>query len=68
MEDEVEEGTDAVSTDRSRDDVDHARHHERVVQEVLTNDGGARAVEVHGCDIRRIVRDEEVTVDGRQHA
>jgi hypothetical protein len=35
--------------------VNHTRHHERVVQQVLADDGGTRSIEVHGGDIRGIV-------------
>ena len=42
----VEEG-DEVAGDAGDDGVDHAGHHERVVQQVLADDGGSRAVEVH---------------------
>ena len=39
-----------------------------MVEQVLTNDGGARAVEVDRSDIAGIVGDEEVAIDRRQHA
>ena len=42
-----------------------ARHHERVVQDVLTDACRTGTVEVNGCDYGRIVRDEEVTVYSR---
>ena len=57
----VDEG-DEVAGDAGNDSVDHTRHHERVVEQVLADDGGARAVEVYGSDIRGIVGDKEVTV------
>ena len=64
----VVQESDEVAGDAGYDGVDHTRHHERVVQEVLADDGCSRAVEVHGGDIRGIVGDEEVTVDRGQHA
>ncbi len=63
----VEEG-DEVAGNAGDHGVDQTGHHERVVQEVLADDGSARAVEVHGGDIRRIVGDEEVAIDRGQHA
>ena len=57
----VEEG-DEVAVDAGNDSVDQTGHHERVVEQVLADDGGACAVEVHGSDIRGIVGDKEVTV------
>jgi len=50
----VEEG-DEVAGDAGDDGVDHTRHHERVVQQVLADDGGSRAVEVHRGNVRGIV-------------
>ena len=39
-----------------------------MVQEVLTDDSGTRTVEVHGSNIRRIVGDEEVSVNRWEQA
>ena len=58
----VEDG-DEVAGDAGDDGVDHTWHHEGMVQQVLADDGGAGAVEVHGGDIRGIVGDEEITVN-----
>ena len=63
----VEEG-DEVAGNTGDHGVDHTGHHERVVQEVLADNGCARAVKVHGSDIRRIVGDEEVAIYRGQHA
>ena len=52
-----------VCDDSRGRDADEPRHHERVVEQVFADDGGAGAVEVDGGDIRRIVRDEEISVD-----
>ena len=62
----VEEG-DEVAGDAGDDGVDHTRHHERVVQQVLADDGGSSAVEVHRGDIRRIVGNKEVAIYRGQH-
>ena len=35
--------------------MNQTRHHERVVQQVLTDDGSARAVKIHRGNIRGIV-------------
>ena len=50
------------------DDADEARHHERVVEQVFADDGGAASVEVHRGNITGIVGDEEIAVDRRQYA
>ena len=50
----VEEGDD-VAGYASHDGVYQTGHHERVVQQVLADDGRSRAVEVHRGDIRGIV-------------
>ncbi len=63
----VEEG-DEVAGDAGYRGVYQTGHHERVVQQVLADDGGTRSVEVHGGDIRGIVGDEEVAVDRGEHA
>ena len=63
----VEEG-DEVAGDAGDDGVDHAGHHERVIQQVLADDGGAGAVEVDRGDVRGIVGDEEVAIDRWQYA
>ena len=47
--------SDEVTGDAGHERVNHARHHERVVQQVLADDSSARAVEVHRGDIRGIV-------------
>ena len=47
--------SDEVTSDAGHERVNHTRHHERVVQQVLADDGSARAVEVHRSDIRGIV-------------
>ena len=62
----VEEG-DEVAGDTGDNGVHQTRHHERVVQQVLADDGSARAVKVHCGDIRGIVGDEEVAIDRGQH-
>lgn len=62
----VEEGDD-VAGYAGHDRVYQTGHHERVVQQVLADDGRSRAVEVHRGDIRGIVGDEEVTVDRGQN-
>ena len=53
-----------VGYNRTCDHTDQTRHHETVVEQVLANHGCARPVEVHRRNIRGIVGDEEVTVDG----
>ncbi len=63
----VQEG-DEVAGDAGHKGVDQARHHERVVQQVLADDGSARAVKVHRSDIRGIVGNEEVAVYRGEHA
>ena len=45
-----------------------AGHHERVVEQVFAYSGGTGAVKGDSCDIGRIVRYEEVSVDRRQYA
>ncbi len=50
----VEEG-DEVAGDAGYRGVYQTGHHERVVQQVLADDGGTRSIEVHGGDIRGIV-------------
>ena len=50
----VQEG-DEVAGDAGHKGVDQAGHHERVVQQVLTDDGSARAVKIHHGNIRGIV-------------
>ena len=57
-----------VCDDGRSGDADEARHHERVVEQVFADDGGAGAVEVDGGDIRRIVGDEEISVNRRKYA
>ena len=47
---------------------DESRNHERMVEHVFTDLCGTCAVNVHGGDIRRIVRDEEVSINARQGA
>ena len=42
---------------------DEARHHETMVEEILSDDGRPAAVEVDGGDVRRIVGNEEITID-----
>src|SRR6185369_11563176 len=44
-----------------------ARYHEAVVQYVLSYAGRAGAVKVDGCYYGRVVGDEEVAVDCREH-
>ena len=39
-----------------------------MVEQVFANDGGTGAVEIHCRDVAGIVRDEEVAIDGGQHA
>ena len=48
-------------------DGDEAGHHEGVVEEVLTNLGGAGTVEIDGSHIRGVRRDEEIAIDGGEH-
>ena len=57
----VEEG-DEVAGDAGYDGVYQTGHHERVVQQVLADDSGTRAVKVHGGDIRGVVGDKEVAI------
>ena len=45
---------------------DHSRHHERVVQKVFSYSGGSRTVETYCSYVRRVVRNEEISVYGRQ--
>ena len=68
VEHEVEERADGVSANCGCDDMYHAWHHERMVQQVLANDGCAGAIKIDRSDIRRIVGNEEIAIDGRQHA
>ena len=51
-----------------REDTDKSRHHKRVVQQILADDGGSGTVEVYRCNITRIVGNEEVSVDGGKNA
>ena len=50
------------------DDAHEARPHKAVVQQVLADDGCARAVEVHGRNVRGVVRNKEVAVYAREYA
>ena len=59
---EVVDIADTQSGDGRSYYVYHARHHERVVEQILANHRGARAVEVYGSDIRRIVRNKEIAI------
>ena len=63
----VEEG-DEVAGDTGDEGVYQAGHHEGVVQQVLADDGGTRAVEVHRGDVRGVVGDEEVAIYRGEHA
>ena len=42
---------DAKTSNGSRNYVHHARHHERVVEQILTYHGGSRAVKVDRGDV-----------------
>lgn len=54
--------------DSNGDDGRHeARQLEGMVDDKLANVGTARAVELKGCYLRRIVRQEKITVDGWEH-
>lgn len=64
---EMVDVTDAEADDGGGDDVDQSRCHERMVEQVFTNDCRARFIEVDGSYIRRIIRDEEITIDRRHH-
>ena len=68
MESSIEERTQSVCHDGGDGNTDETWHHEGVVEQVLTNDGGARAVEVHGGNIRWVVRNEEVSINTWQNA
>ena len=63
----IEEGNQGVCHNGGNRHTDEARHHERVVEQVLAYDGGARTVEVHGGDVRWVVRDEEVAIYAWEH-
>ena len=49
------EESDEVTGDAGDHGMDHAGHHERVIQQVLADDSRARAVEVHRGNVRGIV-------------
>lgn len=53
---------------RGNRDAHQTGHHKTVIQKVFANDSGAGAVEIDGCNIARIIRDEEVSIDARQNA
>ena len=59
---------DSQSGNGGGNDVNHSRHHKRVVEQILAYHRGARAIEVDRGDVRRIVRDEEVSIYRRHHA
>ena len=53
---------------RGNRDAHQTGHHKTMIQKVFANDSGAGAVEIDGCNIARIIRDEEVSINARQHA
>ena len=68
FEPEVVDIADTQSGDSRSYYVYYTRHHERVVEQIFANHRSARAVEVHGSDIRWIVRDKEISIYRRHHA
>lgn len=50
------------------DDAHQARPHKAMVQQVLADNGGARTVEIHGRNVRRVIRNKEVAVYAREYA
>ena len=59
----VEQIRQGISHNGTGDHTDQPRNHERVVEQIFADNGRSGAVEVHRCDIRGIVGDEEVSID-----